>query len=51
MKTYWRGKDIEEMSREELIEALITMGQIYNNLIKSSQQMNATWSALARARD
>lgn len=32
---YWCGKRIDEMSREELIEALATLGRLYQSAINS----------------
>lgn len=51
MKTFFKGKNIEEMTREELIEAVITLGRLYNSSLSSMKSLNDTWCEIARARN
>jgi hypothetical protein len=46
--TYYRGQPIEEMSRDELIEALKEMGKLYHDQIQTSLSQNRTWSNLMK---
>ena len=47
---YWAGKSINEMSREELIEALNQSADSYNRLLISSQAERKFWSGLLKAK-
>lgn len=48
-KLSYCGRDIDEMSREELIEAIRTLYEMYETQSKSYREMNRTWHAIARA--
>lgn len=45
----FRGKNINDMTKEELIEALKFMGKQYNAVLASALKMNETWSELCKA--
>ena len=36
----WRGKPVEEMTREELIEALVALGGLYASQISTKEEYN-----------
>lgn len=46
----WRGKPIEDMTREELIRALKTAGRMYHAVLYSHKRTLATWDLCRRAR-
>jgi hypothetical protein len=47
--TYFRGKLLTEMSREELIAAVEYLGHQFNAQLERSQKERETWVALNRA--
>ncbi len=47
----YRGVRLEDMSKEELIEAVKELGRLYDSQLQSALSMNATWSAICRARN
>lgn len=36
---FWEGRNLEELSKEELIEALKTMARLYHSVRESFQKM------------
>jgi hypothetical protein len=33
---YYRGKDVEDMTREELVDALVDVSKLYDNLLENA---------------
>lgn len=50
MKMFWRGQDVETLSREELIEALRYQSQALVDAHKMHQHTLDIWSAYREAR-
>lgn len=50
MKMFWRGRDIEELSREELIEALRACYVLYEEAVDSHRRTIETWHDISRFR-
>jgi len=46
--TTFKGRDINDMSREELIQTIIELGDIYAKSLEYSETINKTWAAIAR---
>lgn len=44
------GKKLTEMTRDELIQAVLILGRQTETQRESARRMNETWSAIARAR-
>lgn len=50
-KLFWRGKDVDELSREELIEALYQCHHLYEDSRKSHQITIDMWRIFSEARN
>lgn len=48
-KFTFMGKDLEDMSKEELIEAVKILGLQCESAMKRAVEMNRTWAAIVRA--
>lgn len=50
-KLFWYGKDIEDLTREELIKALYQCHNLYEETVKSHRVTLNMWSMFSEARN